>query len=155
MSDVTSWIGLLISAASLIVAILALIKSAGAQREANAAQQRIVEIEEGPEQARRDEAHKATLRPELRKTGTHSYRLYLLNHGAAEARNIQVTMDGKALAEHAAAVGNDRMSQMVGPHAEISCLLSIHMGCTPPFDLLFTWDDDSESERSYRTTLTW
>lgn len=155
MSEVATWLGLLISALSFLVAVIALVRSGRAQREANAAQRRIVEIEEQREQARKDASSEAKLRPELRKSGRHSYRLYLVNHGPVEARNIQVEIDDVPLAQHPAAVGNDLMPNLVGPEGEIGCLLGLHMGCTPPFKIEIIWDDSSGNGRSYCSTLTW
>lgn len=155
MGDMVSWFGVVISALSLLVAILAIIKSGRAQQEANAAQRRIVEIEEQREQHRQRESTQAKLRPELRQSGQHSYRLYLVNTGAVEARNIRIEMDGVPLAEHPAAVRNDLLPDLVGPDGEISCLLGLHMGCTPPFKIKITWDDTSAKERTYCSTLTW
>jgi len=154
-NDLAAWASVLVATGSLVVAIIALIKSGRAQHRATDAQQRIVKIEEQREQNRRAQALQAILRPELRKTGRNSDRLYIVNQGAAEARNIRVEMDGKPLAEHPAAVRNDPMPDFVGPDSEIGCLLAFHMQCTPPFDLKITWDDDSGKDRIYRTTLTW
>jgi hypothetical protein len=155
MGDTVSWIGVVISALSLLVAIVAIVKSGRAQGEANAAQRRIVEIEEQREQHRQHESTQAKLRLELRQAGQHFYRLYLVNHGAAEAQNIRVEMDGKPLAEHPAGNQNDPMPDLVDPHSEISCPLRLHLSCTPPFKLKVIWDDASGKDRTYRSTLTW
>lgn len=97
---------------------------------------------------------RAELRPELRQTGRGSDRLYLVNHGMAEARNIRVKLDGVPLAEHRAAVRGDSLPSLVGPGGEISCLLGTNLQCAPPFQIEVQWDDDSGSDRTYRTTLT-
>ena len=117
-------------------------KSSQAQREANAAQKRIVEIEEQREREKLFEAKQDNLRPELRKVERGTYRLYLINHGKAEARNIRIKLDGTPLAEHCAAVQSDRMPAFLGPGAECSVLLAISSGCVPPFEIEITWDDD-------------
>ena len=155
MTDAASWTGVGIAAGSLVVAIIAIVKSGRAQRQANAAQQRIVAIEEQREQDRRSESTQARLTPELRETSPNTYRLYLVNHGAAEARNIRVELDGKPLAAHPVAVTNNSMPGLVGPRGEIGCILGIYMGCEPPFGIRIMWDDDFGKDRSCRTTLTW
>lgn len=141
------------SISSLIVSLFALWVSYKANLKANANQQRLVEIEEQREKDRQIQKLSAQLCPELRKNGN-NYRLVIVNHGNAEARNIKVTMDGKPLSEHKAAVSNDLLPDMVGANSEISCLLALAMGCTPPFDVDVAWNDDSGDGKKYKTTLT-
>lgn len=147
-SELAAWAGVIVGLGSLVVAIIAF-------RKSSAAQHRIIEIEEQRDHERKTESLQASLRPELRKTGKHTHRLYLVNEGACDARNIQVEMDGKPLSEHPAAVKNAPMPDLVGPKGEIGCILGLHMQCTPPFKLKVTWDDDFENNRTYQTTLTW
>lgn len=154
MSDAASWAGVIIAIGSLIVSIIALIKSLRAQREANGVQRRVVEIEERREQERRLALRQAQLRPELKKTGSGSYRFCLTNHGMAEARNVQVALDGVRLSDHRTAIRGNELPSLVGPGAEVGCILLISMDCTPPFQVDVRWDDDSGVGRSYRTTLT-
>ncbi len=160
MGDTAAWVGSIISTAALIVSIVALLKSAraqrealAAQREANDAQRRIVEIEEQREKDRIRVARRAELRAALRRAGN-SYRLYLINDGECDARNVAVTLDGKPLAEHPIALHDMTMSSVIGRRSEASCILGIHLGCGPPFDIEITWDDDSQERRSYKSTLT-
>ncbi len=155
MSDTASWVGIIIAMGSLVVAIIALRKSLHAQREANAAQRRIVEIEERREKERRLDALRAKLQAEFKDLGDGSQRLYLLNRGVAEARNVTVRLDGMLLEEHCAGVRGVSLPALIGPGAEVSCLLGISHQCAPPFQCEVRWDDDSGSDRVYRTTLTW
>jgi hypothetical protein len=155
MGDAASWAGVIIAMGSLIVAIIAMRKSFHAEQEAIAAQRRIVEIEEWREKERRLDALQAKLQAELREMGNGSERLYLVNLGRAEARNVKVSFDGKPLEEHCASVGGDSLPSLVGPGAEVSCLVSITNVCAPPFQCEVRWDDDSGLDRLYRTTLTW
>lgn len=148
-SSASEWI----SAGSLVVAIIALIVSVLSNRKANATQERLVEIEEQREKDRQAQRLSAQLRAELRKKGN-SYRLVIINQGDAEARNVRVMMDGKPLSEHNVAVSNDRLPDVVGANAEVSCLLAITQGNAPPFDIEIKWDDDSGNDKEYRTTLT-
>jgi len=154
MTDAATSINLVIAAGSLIVSVAALVVSLRAQREANAAQRRIVGIEEQREQEKRQDALKARLLPELRETASNSYRLCLTNLGEAEARNVRVRLDGVPITEHHAAVQGDYLPSLVGPGSEISCLLGISFDCAPPFKVEVEWDDDSGTHRVYRTTLT-
>jgi len=154
MGDASSWATVILGGLSLIVSIIALRKGIRAQREANAAQFRIIKIEEQREQERRLELLQAKLQPQLRKTERGSYRLYLINFGMAEARNIRVRLDGKELSNHDAFIQGENMPTHVGPGAEISCLLAITSHCSPPFEIEVQWDDDSGRSRVYSTTLT-
>lgn len=150
MDDLISWTNAVIAASSLlslIVSVIALIKS-------NRAQLRIIAIEEQREEERRMESLQAKIQPKLVKTLSNSYRLYLINHGKAAARNIRVKLDEVPLAEHRATVRGDSMPSDVGPGGQISCLLALSVDCMPPFKIQILWDDDSGTDRSYVTTLT-
>lgn len=154
MGDLAAWAGVFIAIASLIVSIIAMLKSMHAQHEANAVQRRIVHIEERREEERQLGSHQARLRLELRNMGSGSYRLYLINDGMAEARNVRVILDDLPLDAHQTGVRGEILPSLVGPNAEVSCFLRITLGCQPPFQAAVHWDDNSGIDRSYRTTLT-
>ena len=154
MSDVTSWVGIGIGVSSLIISIIAIRKSSWAQGETVAAQKRIAAIEEQREKEKLFKAKQASLRPELSKTENGAYRLYLVNYGKAEARNIRVKLDGKPLAEHCAAVQHEHMPTYLGPGSKYSVLLNVVFSCPPPSEIEIVWDDDYGTERTYRTPLT-
>ena len=147
MDDALSWAGF-------IVSVFALVISAIAEYTSWKTQRRLVAIEEDREKERQLASRQACLRPELRKTGRHSYRLYIVNTGRAEARNVRVKLDGKPLAMHCAYVQGDEVPTHIGPDSEVSCLLALSLGCSPPFDIEIEWEDDSGLERTYRSTLT-
>jgi hypothetical protein len=154
MHDASWWISILSAPVSLIVSVIALILSLRAQREANAVQRKLVEIEEKREQERQLGLRQASLQPEIRASGIGFHRLYIANHGAAEARNVRVSLDGKPLEQHRVAVRGSPIPSLVGPGNEVSCLLAISHECPPPFQCEIRWDDDSGQGRFYRTTLT-
>ncbi|MBT9143080.1 MAG: hypothetical protein DDT32_01483 [Syntrophomonadaceae bacterium] len=143
-----------IAVCSLVVSTVAIYMSWKASREANAAQRRIVDIEEQREQERRLSALQALLRPQLRKTEKGSDRLYLVNSGKAEARNVRVELDGVPLNKHRAAVVGNDIPAHIGPNSEVSCVLAFTFGCAPPFKIEIKWEDDSGMGRIYRGTLT-
>jgi hypothetical protein len=147
-------IGVVIAAGSLIVAIIALLKSLGAQKEANEVQRRLVGIEEKREIDREGQARKAVLRPSLRKTDKASYRLQIANDGMEEARNVRVLLDGQPSSKHCTAVGGDTIPALIGPNSTVSCLLAVHMQCAPPFDIEISWEDDSGDAGSFKGVLT-
>ena len=154
MADWLNLIGIVIGGGSLVVAIVALCKSGAAQRVANDAQRRLVDIEEHRETDRLAREQRAEPRLELRETSPHGYRLYIINRGQAAARNIDIRIDERPLAEHPSLVEGETVPTVIGPDAEASCALALHMQCTPPFETEIIWDDDSGHQRSYRTTLT-
>jgi len=154
MGDLATWVCAVAAIGSLVVSGIALVKSARAQRQANQTQERLVEIEERREQDRQAQARQAILRPKLRGTERGGHRLYLVNSGRCEARNIRVEMDDTPFAEHPAAAQNDPMPSLVGPGGEISALLCLTLDCAPPFKIRITWDDDFGTNRTYSTTLT-
>jgi hypothetical protein len=154
MSELAAWAGDVVSILALVVSVMALRKSTQAQREANLAQKRIVEIEEAREKDRLVETKRAEIRAALRKTGSSSYRIYIINDGQAGARNIVAMMDGKPYREHRGAMREFDVPATLGPNSEASLPIGIHSGCVPPFDLRITWDDDSGTGREYHTTLT-
>jgi len=154
MSDAVSWVGVGVSGAALSVSIIALWKSSRAQRKAHAAQQRIVEIEEQREKDRLAVVKRAELRAELRKTETYATRLYIVNGGPAEARNVNVVLDGQSLSEHPAGTHGNELGSVIGPESETSCILRTSSLWAPPFQIQITWEDDSEQLRAYRSTLT-
>jgi hypothetical protein len=144
----------LIAGLALLVSIVAILVSIHANRQANATQRRLVEIEEGRDRERVAAGRRADLRAEIREFGLHSERLYVINEGSAAAHDVADFLDGVALAEHDAAVANDPLSTVIGPRSEASCLLMTTLSCATPFDIRITWQDDSGEPREYRSTLT-
>lgn len=148
-----TWAGIVIAGISLIVAAISLWKSDRAQREANAAQRRIVEIEEQREQDRVGESRRAVVRVALRRTGN-AFRLCIQNVGQAEARNLKIRLDGIPASEHPVVPGGQTFPTMVGPGAEVGLLMALTWGTDAPTELTVTWDDDAGTGHSFRTTLT-
>jgi len=155
MGDLASWVGIVIAAGSLVVAIVALRRSGRAAAEANAVQRQLVAIEEQRESERRAQAQKAALRPTLRKTGTSGYRLFVENSGSSAAQNVRVALGGKPLCEHPAAVRNDSLPSLIAPESEVSCLMAFSSSTPhPPFETEIAWEDGSGQPGSYSGTLT-
>ena len=95
MTDAVAWISAGISAGSLAVAVVAIVKSNRAQREANAVQHRMVEIEERRENDRIRERQQARL---VALGGNEIIRIE--NRGLGDARQLVVLADGVPFAEH-------------------------------------------------------
>lgn len=153
---------------SICVAGLALIQSWRAGREASKAtreandlikqqvalQERLTLIEQSREHAKLINSLQAVLRAKLCKTGGNNWRLFVINTGQGTARNVTITLDGKPLLEHPAVPHGEQETKLIGPESEISYCMAVSFGCTPPFELAATWDDDSGQQGRYSTTLT-
>jgi heme exporter protein D len=148
MTAPSTWVGIIIAVGSLIVAIVALVVSSRTQKK-------LVQIEEQREADRLEKSKAAELSAEIRPTSRGSDRLFITNSGECEARNVEVRIGNKPLAEHPAAVKGEEIPKLIGPGSSVSCLLAFSFGCGPPFELEITWDDDSGKGKHYRTTLTW
>jgi hypothetical protein len=147
------WLANTIAGLALLASIAALWLGARANRQANATQRRLLEIEEQRDKERRADATRANLRAELRDLGDYDRRLYIINDGFAAARDVEITLEGVPLGECEIAYQGSP-GTVIGPRTEASCPLAIHDGCQPPFEILITWQDDSGEPREYRSTLT-
>ncbi|MCK4627001.1 MAG: hypothetical protein KAV00_16935 [Phycisphaerae bacterium] len=157
-----------ISIVSICIAGLALVQSWRAGRKASkttretndlikqlvVVQDRLTQIEQSREDAKRMQSLQAVIHAELRKTDRSSWRLFVVNTGQGTARNVAITLDGKPLLEHDAVPRGEQETKMIGPKSEISYCMAICRGCCPPFELDATWDDDSGQQGRYGTTLT-
>jgi hypothetical protein len=158
----------IIAVASACIAGLALVQSWLAGRKASKAtaeandlikqqvaiQDRLTQIEQSREHAKLMQSLQAVIRAVLTKTDRSSWRLFVTNTGQGTARNVTITLDGKPLLEHEAIPRGEQEARTIGPESEISYCMAICSGCTPPFELEATWDDDSGQQGRYGTTLT-
>lgn len=143
-----SLVAAVISIASLVLAAIALVKSSRAQNRALA-------IEETREADRKRRAQKAQLVARIAKDEGGSYWLEIANQGEAEARGVQFTLDGKGPDAHEGLEKrSDEREWRIGPHGTARFLLILTMMERPPYDVVVTWDDDSEEPGEFRTTLT-
>ena len=157
MSQVAAWVSAIAAVVSIGAAIWATLKGAKAHRDSLSIQAKLVAIEQSREDDRLAEQRNATLRAELvgehNGRGSKSYRLRITNHGRAEARNVDVTMDGKPIMEHRAVPRNLSEIRQVGPGAYFQYVLALSFSCSPPFEIEITWQDDSGTPGRFRTTL--
>jgi hypothetical protein len=147
-------LGIVVAAGSLTVAIIALRKSLATQTEATDVQRRLVQIEENREADRIHHRRKASLRLDLRHTEQGSYRLYVVNDGESQARNVSVLFEGSPIEDHCSGVQGSRLPADVGARSEVSCLLAFSHQCAPPFPVELSWDDDSGEPGSYKGSIT-
>ncbi|MBZ4669363.1 MAG: hypothetical protein JG775_2516 [Defluviitaleaceae bacterium] len=149
----------LISIISLIVSIIAVWISYSTQKRNNEIQQRLVHIEEQREYDRKIKSRQANLHAELRKE-ERGYKLYLINSGESEARNIRVEINGKPLRYGVFETGQDgvgiygSLPSYVSSNSEVSYFIWPSPECFPSFEIEVKWDDDYQKDRSYKSILT-
>jgi hypothetical protein len=133
----------LLSLAALLLSLLAYLTSRKALR-----------IEEARERDRQAGARRAALRARLVGTGLQEF-LLLENSGQAEARDIEVRLDGTLFRDHPVAFKDESEFGPLGPGSEARYPIKLFHGVpSPPFELELTWRDDSGVAGRYRTTLT-
>lgn len=147
------WASVVLSVVAIWVSIWAVKRANSAQRESNTYQARLVALEEGREARRDEECRKAVLRGEIQHKGN-GYRLYIINGGQAEARNIRVTMDDAF--EGVDIYDNSPIPSRLDPGASVPYKNIFTNEGTPdsfvlPINLL--WDDDFASGRTYTREL--
>ena len=155
MPEGTSFLSLLINACSLLISGLAAALAWWAHKQALQVQKRLLKIEEEREQERKLSASKARLTAELRKKENY-WAVYIINSGDAEARNVEVMLNGKPAAEHPGTFRGVPIPTLIGPEASISFPLiwGLNTEWGPPFEIEIRWDDDAGTGHTYRTVLT-
>lgn len=166
MGDVIRWFdssgnaafaGFVVAMVSLVVSASAIALSVRANRTANRAQQRQLEIEEVRERDRVLRAGRAELRARINRdrTGrTVRDTLVVENFGESEARRVSVMLDDLPLREHPVCANGQRDPDFIGSGAIHEYLLGITQDLEPRFNITITWQDDSGDTRRFRTTLT-
>jgi hypothetical protein len=135
----------LLSLAALVLSVLAYLTSRKALR-----------IEQARERDRVAGARKAALRARIKRLSPHDFDLLIENDGQAEAREIEVRLDGRPFREHPAAFADQCEVGPLGPGSQARYPLKITLdGPGPPFALELTWQDDSGEPGRFRTTLTY
>ncbi|MEQ6360493.1 hypothetical protein V7D15_12520 [Thermoanaerobacter thermohydrosulfuricus] len=152
-----------ISIASLILSVIAIYWSNKLQKQSNDLQERIVRIEEEREYERKVKSRQANLRAELRKEEM-GYKLYLINSGEAEARNISIKINGKPLKysldhdalkpEQGGASVYGLIPQHISPSSELGYFIWVSPECYPNFEIELKWDDDYQKDRIRKDVLT-
>ena len=121
-------------------------------------QRRVVGIEEGREQRQLEDQSKADLIARIVTEGEGGSKTYLLeirNDGEADARQVEVIMDGKPLNQHPAFFKSQEIIRKVPRKSTIRYPLILRLGTSPPFDISVRWADDfSDSRGPFEGTLT-
>jgi hypothetical protein len=145
-----------IGALALIVSIWALVASRNTSRAQNALQERLLTLETARERVRISKQERADLRGSIVKGSGHAYQLQIVNHGAAQARNVEVLVDGKTLAEdRRVMVRANEEARTLGPGAFARYGLIITSGTEAVFDVRIRWEDDTSEVGSWHSQLRW
>lgn len=155
-SDVIALAATCLSALALTYGWLANRKATRYTAQSNEMQGRLVEIEERREEAQAVTAQRAGLVLTLQSSpGRHGkdWRLILANHGEAEARNIEVTLDGTSIFD-IGHVMTDSGEITLGAGNACRWAVAIGGGFRPPWQAIVNWEDDSGIPGEYKTTLT-
>lgn len=137
----------IIAVLALVVSGIAIWRAEASQRRADRFQTRLVVIEEAREDDRVIEKQRAQLVGRLirdRVDGSLSERLAIEDRGSAQAREIQILLDGVPLPEHEAFLfKDDPVHSKLGPHTPYEYRLGTHMGMEDPKRLTIIWEDDA------------
>ncbi len=117
---------------------------------------RIGQIEAARERDRLRERSQAKLSAALVPSAS-GYALAISNKGNAEARNIDVTLDGQPVMEHPTVGPMAELNSpvgLLGPGSSFRYNLLRTIGEPLPRMIEIKWEDDSNEPGYYRTTLT-
>ena len=148
---------LVVSAVSVVVAVISLRKSSKTQR-------RFLEIEESRERDRVVSTKRANLVAEMVKEPadlgdrdggifTNSY-LRIENKGQAEGRAIEVLLDGVCAFEHPVMLKGQHRVNSIGPLSSFRYTITPSISSPPPEKITLSWTDDSGTPGRYESTLT-
>jgi len=132
-------------------------RSADAAEEANKIQMRIVRLEEQTRQQADMDAKKASLVGTLERSSQFGSLcdLVVSNQGAAPARNLRIKLGGKPIdVRGSAAQSPSDCADVIGPGAQIRCLLQQSPSVRRPLPCELSWDDESGIPGTWKTTLT-
>ncbi len=96
-----------------------------------------------------------SLKTDFRKTEGGGYRLYIVNSGQSEARNVQVFLDDKLIREHPVAITGSNILEEIGHYSEVSCLMAISKDCSPLFKTYIRWEDNSGEQEKFSEIITY
>ena len=148
-----------ISIFSSLIAVVAIIVSIVSFRKSHKVERRQLQIEEAREHDRLHEKYLAKLTAQIveeRYVDQAQYKkktlLRIRNSGYAEARNIEVVLDDRPVFEHPTIRGQEAITQ-IGPQSHFDYLISWSMNSPKPKNISIRWEDDSEEEGEYSSTL--
>lgn len=111
-------------------------------------------MEQSRERDRREAAQSAglvTTLEHLRQPGC--YALHVENNGASEARNIEITLNGRPLSKFPKIYPDPEANYTIGPGSTLDFRWKTSAELSPPFAAKIKWSDDSGKPGLYKTTL--
>lgn len=144
---------LLISAGSLIVALISAVASYRLTKAQNRLQERLLALEGTRERARIRESRRARLIGRVVRFDT-NYRLVVSNEGSGIARRICTSLDGQPITQHPLVPAGQSQATELGPGAEAEYLLAVAMGRPNIVTVSLTWEDDSGEPGAWTSQLT-
>ncbi len=152
---------LIISIVAVVISALAVGVAIWTHVRSHRLQGRIVALEETREKDRLAEKQKAYLTARLEKEivtrGTRStdqYYLVVENKGLAQARSIDLKVDGRGVHEHPCFEDEILEASFLGPKSSFRYAISLTMGGPVPSRADIAWMDDSYEPGKYTTVLT-
>lgn len=140
---------------SILVSLLALVFSAVAWRKSHKVEREMLELERRRDESRELEERRANLTAAIvgEDSSLPPWRaLEVRNRGPAEARHVRVVLDGTPAREHSA-VSQYVPIDVLGAGSKVRIRLVFTLGRPLPSDVELRWEDDSSTERAYRTRL--
>jgi len=145
--DSVGIIALILSGISIVVAVVALIKSQRTQNQ-------MLRIEQAREHDRQVEKRRAKITAKLEHLQKHGrYELIIANSGASEARDVKVTLNEKPLSELNSIQPKVPRCLTIGAGSSFSCHWKTNETPNILAKLKITWSDDSGKPGFYHTTL--
>lgn len=139
----------------ILVSLLALVFSAVAWRKSHKVEREMLELEKRRDESRELEERRANLTAAIvgDDASLPPWRaLEIRNGGPAEARHVRVEFDGTPAAEHPA-VGQYTPIDVLGAGSAVRVRLVSTLGRPLPSAVELRWEDDSSTDRVYRTRL--
>ena len=132
---------------AILLSLISIAVSVDANRRSNAAQAKLVALEEDRERDRLADRGRALVRAEFFRIvkGPQLQRwLRFSNTGNATARNVVVTVNGKPIDEDRRLVlGEKRFAATIGAGAHLDVIATAELGVDPNYRVVISWDDDS------------
>jgi type II secretory pathway pseudopilin PulG len=146
---------LVISLASLVVAILSANRSSRISAAQAEVQSRMLALENVRQRAETRAMKRASVRGRLVKYGSGDARLVVCNEGPALAKDVTITLDGAPPAEHPVWLGNvsDDPIQVLGAGSESEFLLALAQQSPDKMSFEVSWENPSGERDSWSTEM--
>lgn len=146
---------LVISLASLVVAILSSNRSSRISAAQAEVQSRMLALENVRQRAEARSMKKANVRGRLVKYGSGDARLVIRNEGPAEAKDVRIALDGAPPAQHPVWLGNvsDGPIQVLGAGSETEFLLALSQQSPDKMSFEVSWENPSGERDSWSTEI--